>query len=403
MNDTSTDQSPLFITHVSTLSPSGIGTLTVSPDGSLLFRPFQGFTGVATFTYQPFDGRQFGNITTVSITVGEKPPPIDQNDVDAFAVGAGSMNPGRVTIFNHTGTPRLTLTPFPGSASEVRVAIANGNGDTTPDVFVATGPGTPTRVAMIDGAGGRSQRVFTPFEDTFTGGAFVAAADLDGDGIADLAVAPDVSGGPRVILYSGRTGAKLADFFGIEDKAFRGGARLAFGDINGDGTPDLIVAAGMGGGPRVAVWDGVSILQGQPRRLFNDFFVFEDSVRNGVYVATGDINGDGCDDILIGGGPGGGPRVIGLDGLTLLNANALQKKIIVDFFAGDPVSRDGVRLTVKNLDGDNHDDLIVATTGSAGPGVFGYYGQDLLENGTPTRTAFNPDTEPLLLGGIFVG
>ena len=46
-----------------------------------------------------------------------------------------------------------------------------------------------------------------------------------------------------------------------EDANFRGGARAAVGDVNGDGTPDLLVAAGFGGGPRVAIYNGKTVLQ----------------------------------------------------------------------------------------------------------------------------------------------
>ena len=79
--------------------------------------------------------------------------------------------------------------------------------------------------------------------------------------------------------------------------------------MNGDGVGDLVVAAGFGGGPRVAGFDGTTLGAGTPAKLFADFFAFEQTLRNGVFVAAGDLDGDGFADLIAGGGPGGGPRV----------------------------------------------------------------------------------------------
>src|SRR5207248_4971401 len=137
--------------------------------------------------------------------------------------------------------------------------------------------------------------------------------------VPDVVVTPDIGGGPRVRVFDGANRfAQVADFFGIDDPNFRGGARAAVGDINGDGNGDLVVAAGFQGGPRVAAFDGKSIRVGQaPRKLFNDFFAFEQSLRNGVYVTVGDINGDGFAELIAGGGPSGGPRVTAFSGKAL--------------------------------------------------------------------------------------
>ena len=126
-----------------------------------------------------------------------------------------------------------------------------------------------------------------PFEAAFTGGVYVAAGDLTGDGVAELVITPDEGGGPRVRVFDGAGFGQVADFFGIDDPNFRGGARAAVGDVNGDGAGDLIVAAGFGGGPRVAGFDGRSLAVGRRTRLFADFFAFEQGLRNGVFVAAG--------------------------------------------------------------------------------------------------------------------
>src|SRR5262249_13824291 len=151
-----------------------------------------------------------------------------------------------------------------------------------PDAVLVTGPGVPIRVAVVSGADDRTVLVapFDPFGGDFLGGGFPAAADLDHDGSGEVLVPPGRGGGPRgsiVSLVRGDAGATRANFFGIDDPDFRGGCRAGLGDVNADGTPDVAVAAGFLGGPRVAVFDGTTAFGGQPRRLLNDFFAFPGS------------------------------------------------------------------------------------------------------------------------------
>src|SRR5690606_15300869 len=149
-----------------------------------------------------------------------------------------------------------------------------------------------------DGVTGEELLNVFAFEESFRGGVFVASGDLDDDGFADIIITPDLGGGPRVRVISGRTGGTVADFFGIEDPNFRGGARAALGDLNGDRVTDLLVAVGFGGGPRVAAFDGARLFGAVPPgfvppKLFGDLFAFEETLRNGVFAAAGDLDGDG--------------------------------------------------------------------------------------------------------------
>jgi hypothetical protein len=254
--------------------------------------------------------------------------------------------------------------------------MADFNGDGTEDLITATGPGERATVRIYNGRTG--QELFaggiTIFEGSYQGGLNIAAGDFNGDGKADLVVAADAGGGPRVQVLNAAQfqpgadpvqGRALADFLGIEDAKFRGGARVAVGDLNGDGVADLVVSAGRGGGPRVAVFDGRTIRPGSPpQRIVSDFFTFEPTLRNGAVVAVGDVNGDGRADLVTGAGPGGAPRVAVFSGAGVSAGLGINSPRIADFFvAGETNSRQGTSLTVKDLDQDGRAD-VVASNGS---------------------------------------
>ena len=217
-------------------------------------------------------------------------PPLVRRTV--FGADAGGSPTVRV-LDTATGTILKTFVAFePGFTGGVRVVAGDVNGDGVEDVIAAAGPGGGPRVRVFDGKTFDVIAEFMAFEETFTGGLFVSAGDLTGDGVAEIVLSPDVGGGPRVRVLDGTTMAPIADFFGIADENFRGGARTAVGDLNGDGTRDVLVAAGAGGGPRVAGFDGRTLAGGDPAKLFNDFFAFDPSLRNGVYLTAGTIDAE---------------------------------------------------------------------------------------------------------------
>jgi hypothetical protein len=252
-------------------------------------------------------------------------------------------------------------------------------------------------VRAFDGRTGAELFRLQPFEGAFTGGVFVAAGDLTGDGRSEIVVTPDMGGGPRVLVFDGRDGRPLASFLGIQDDSFRGGARVAVGDLNRDGVADLLVSAGFGGGPRVAGFDGTTVAGPAPRKLFDDFFLFDTDLRNGAYVAVGDVDGDGYGAVIGGAGPGGAPRVLALSGRMLVTAGAVVP--LADFFAGPTDLRGGVRVAAKELDGDRRADLV---TGSGDTGAVRVYSNAALLSPDP-RPALSTDIVPGLLPGVHVG
>jgi hypothetical protein len=320
--------------------------------------------------------------------------------VPAFAVGADAGGVSTVLEVNPDGSIAASIQAFEdGFSGGVRVARDDVTGDGIADTIVGTGPGRVAEFRVFDGATGAQIRAITPFAD-FTGGVFVAAGDLTGDGVADVVVTPDEGGGPRVVVFRGGDYAITASFFGIDDPNFRGGARAAVGDLNHDGRPDLVVAAGFGGGPRVAAFDGKTV-SGTPTKLFGDFLAFDPTLRNGVYAAIGDLDGDGYGDLFVGAGPGGGPRVLALSGVDLLAGQGAQGHPLANFFAGDANNRGGVRVAVTDLDRDGRADLVTGPGQGGGSHVSAYAGKDFGGGGAPER--FGLDAFPGFNGGVFVG
>ena len=172
------------------------------------------------------------------------------------------------------------------------------------------------------------------------------------------AVGADAGGGPLVtVTFNDGT---YTSFFAYAS-SFRGGVRVAIGDVDGDGNMEIVTGAGPGGGPQVNVYgisqSGVVILK-------SSFFAFSaPSFTGGIYVATGRTNADKYEDIIIGAGASGGSRVQVYAG----SANGVvTTSTLNDFFAYSPAFIGGVRVAAGDRDGDWIDEVITAPASNAG-------------------------------------
>ncbi len=271
---------------------------------------------------------------------------------DAVVIGSGPGAVPKVTVLDPTtGEDLAEFEPFENTfRGGVSVAVGDVIGDSTPDIVVAAGTGGGPRIEIIDGATQKVAENFFVFEPTFTGGVSVAIGDVNGDGHNDIIAGAGTGGGPRVVAIDVATGNTLLDTFAFEP-TFRGGVNVSSGDVNGDGTDDIIVGTGTGGAPRVTAFSGTDT-----GNVLLNFFAFESSFRGGVNVSTADVNGDGTDDVIVGAGTGGAPHVqvfSGIDGAPLPDMN---------FFAFDTTRRGGVRVAAVDTNGDGTADTMVAGT-----------------------------------------
>jgi hypothetical protein len=184
------------------------------------------------------------------------------------------------------------------------------------------------------------------------------------------------------------------------------------GDVNRDGVPDLAVAAGFLGGPRVSLYTGTSLLgTGSPVRMVGDFFAFPGTdsltLRNGVYVSIGDINGDGFGDMIFGAGPGGAPRVFILSGAIVANNNVIgaQQVPLSNFFVnGDENDRGGVRVGTANGDGDLKAELVIGSGQNTQARIQIYRGNSFTSTAEPIGAqVLDLFNSVVLADGIYVG
>lgn len=229
--------------------------------------------------------------------------------------------PGMTVTFPDPGGITITeVTRKSTTSAEVKIATADNARLGARDVKVQNSDGNSgTCTSCFIVVQGTQAKNFGPgvtaFEN-FNKGAFVAAGSLDGQPLngTEFVVGANAGGGPhvkpfRVNPVNGNIQELGAGFFAYGSD-FPGGVRVAMGDI--DGNPangeEIVTAAGPGGGPHVRVFHlNNDLTINEP--FGNGFFAYTPNFSGGVYVATGDVNGDGKDDIITGAGPGGGPHV----------------------------------------------------------------------------------------------
>jgi hypothetical protein len=200
----------------------------------------------------------------------------------------------------------------------------------------------------------KARASFLAFSKEFSGGVNVAGGDVNGDAIDDILVAAGPGAISHVKVIDGRTRKEILSFNPFVG-SFRGGVEIASGDVNGDKRDDIIVAAAAGATPHVIVLDS------NTGKVLHSFLAYDKAFRGGVTVGSVDIDGDGQDDIITGPGAGAPPHIKAFSGA--------DGKLLKSFYAYAPQFLGGVSVAGGFVDGDKFGDIITGAGKGGGPHV----------------------------------
>ncbi|MFG2299780.1 FG-GAP repeat protein [Actinacidiphila glaucinigra] len=295
---------------------------------------------------------------------------------------------GSVTVVwgSRSGLSGATTVADPAPTAHDRfgwsLAVADFSGDGKPDLAVAA---EGTDVWVLRGGFSKASTATAryalkvPLKKDGLPRITLTSGDLDGDHIADLVVngTGTATGWPTVIAYRG-----AASGLG-RPVTLAGGESVTTGDIDGDGYDDLVVGDPYAiddtfggavrihrGGPEgVPVEPSQTLTQATPgipgANEYGDAF--------GQSVGTGDIDGDGRDDLAVGVSDETIGKVVAAGDVLVLRGapGGVMTSGVLSLNQGTPgvpnsneaVDRFGWAVLLKDVDGDRHADLTVAAPG----------------------------------------
>lgn len=260
-----------------------------------------GAPGVASG--QPGSGRV--NLTWTAPTAAGTSPIID------YVVQVSTDNGASWRTFDD-GTSAATSAAVTGLVNGTnhvfRVAAVNGVGAGTfsaasavvvPRAVFAVGAeagvGSEPVVRLANAASGAVLATQTAFEAGFRGGVRVALGDVDGDGLPEVVAAsgPGRVGEIRVYRQLNSSGTTtLQELTAFRTQPFgpryRGGVEIAVGDVDADGREDLVAAMSRGAGT-VAVFRSVNAADPIVDTPYRRFTPFAATFDGGATVAVADV------------------------------------------------------------------------------------------------------------------
>ena len=301
-------------------------------------------------------------VLNTNLTAGNQIPLVNlgggSSSLGNFTFNGVSLTQGSSFSISSNGyTNTFTISYTGGDGNDIVLTVSGSTASSPPP-----GSFTASQVVGVDYGGGSVVQIqytngsnlsFFAYSPLYTGGVRVALGDVNGDGIDELITGTGVGGGPHIKVFNLQGGqpVEIASFFAFEP-TFMGGVNISTGDINGDGLADIIIGAGAGGGPRVKVFSGAANYFINAARPLMDFFAYDPAFTGGVTVAAGNRDGYKGDEVITGAGFGGGPNIRSFNQFG---------QMVDNFFAFSPNMTSGIYIAAGYVDADAVADIIAGT------------------------------------------
>ncbi len=224
------------------------------------------------------------------------PPAVADLDGDGEPEIVVATNAGRIHAWHTNGMPVADWpveVPHRARAGYVGPAIGDVNADGDLEIVVASEQGLlgPATVAVFNARGELLPGWPRDLPETVNAG--IALGDLSGDGLAEIAVAT-IGGNPLVYVFDGRTAEPLPGWpLRLREETVNASPVIA--DLDGDATPDLLVAS-LSSGPETRTWLWAFSGDGHQLSGFPILLPYDEIVRASPAVA--DLDGDGDLELL---------------------------------------------------------------------------------------------------------
>lgn len=280
--------------------------------------------------------------------------PVNIRGFSAGDLGAGRLNIERAlsvaasyapAVETSTESSTATNTSTTATSSETvpstKSTEAIGSEDVLKYSFAVFG--APTGAAPevdVRRANGLEYARFAAYSSNFHGGVRVATINNDRDETPEVVTGAGESGGPHVRVFKA-FGALAHEFFAY-DKTSSHGVFIAVGDVNGDGEEDIVTSVGQNVSQDIVIWsEGGAEIFRFPASIF--------PVASALSVSTADIDEDVAQEVIVTGL---------IDGVARVAVYDNDGKYLVDFIPF--IGAMNLSVSAGDRDGDLIDDILIS-------------------------------------------